>query len=323
LANKVFVTRKIPEAGIKELEKHYKVEIFQEDRPITKKELIKLAKGADGLLCLLTDKIDAEIMDQTGIKAIANYAVGYDNIDIMAATKRKIPVTNTPGVLTEATADLTWALILAVSRRIVEADRFVREGNFRGWEPRLFLGGDFYGKTIGIIGMGRIGKAVARRAKGFGMNILYYSRSSHPEVEKELGAQKVSLTELLSKSDYVTLHCPYTPETHHLLGEKELKLMKPSAYLINTARGKVIDEQALVRLLKAKAIAGAGLDVFYDEPKINPKLVKLENTVLLPHIGSASYKTRTQMSIIAAKNLIAALSGEKPPNIVNPEVFSQ
>ncbi|MHA1686113.1 MAG: 2-hydroxyacid dehydrogenase [Candidatus Heimdallarchaeaceae archaeon] len=322
MTSRVFVTRRIPQAGIDLLKEHFEVSVFPHDRLITKEEIITNAKGCDGLLCLLTDKIDAEVMDKTGVKAIANYAVGYDNIDINAANERKIPVTNTPGVLTEATADLTWALILAVSRRVVEADKFMREGKFRGWEPMLFLGGDFYGKTLGIIGFGRIGQAVARRAQGFGMKVLYYSRTRKPELEKELGVEYASLHDLISQSDYVSLHTPYSPETHHLIAEKELNLMKPTAYLINTARGKVVNEKRLIEHLKAGKIAGAGFDVFYDEPKVNPELLKLDNVVLLPHIGSASIDTRTKMSIIAAENLIQALNGEKPKNIVNPEIYS-
>lgn len=319
---KIFVTRKIPQAGIDYLKQYAEVEVYSGDHQISKEELIEKAKGCDGLLCLLTDKIDAEVMDQTGIKAIANYAVGFDNIDIPAATERKIPVTNTPGVLTDATADLTWALILAVSRRIIEADRFVREGKFKGWGPMLLLGGDFKGKTIGIIGFGRIGQAVARRAKGFGMNIIYYSRTRKTEAEEELGAKYVSLEELVKEADYITLHTPYSKETHHLIDEKELSLMKPTAYLINTARGKVVNEPKLIEFLKEKRIAGAAFDVFYDEPKVNPELIKLDNVVLAPHIGSASIESRTKMALIAAENLIQALKGEKPKNIVNPEIYN-
>ncbi|MHA1303974.1 MAG: 2-hydroxyacid dehydrogenase [Candidatus Heimdallarchaeaceae archaeon] len=321
MKKKVFVTRKIPEEGIELLKEHFEVEVFSENIPITKEEIINYAADAEGLLCLLTDKIDKEIMERTNIKAIANYAVGYDNIDIKTATERKIPVSNTPGVLTDSTADLTWALILGVSRRIVEADKFVREGKFDGWAPMLFLGGDFYNKTIGIIGMGRIGQAVAQRAKGFGMEILYYSKTRKAEIERDLGAKFVTLDELLSQSDYVSLHCPYTPDTHHLIGEKEIALMKSSSYLINTARGKVIDEEKLIEALKEGKIRGAGFDVYYNEPKVSEDLIKLENVVLLPHIGSASIETRTKMAVMAAENLIEALNGRKPSNIVNPEIY--
>ncbi len=317
---KVFITRRIPESGLEILRENFEVDVFEGDSPISHEELIKRAKGCEGILPLLTDTIDANIMDKTGIKAIANYAVGIDNIDVSAATKRKIPVTNTPGVLTDATADLTFALILAISRKIVESDKYLREGRWKGWDPLLLLGGDFVGKTLGIIGFGRIGKAVAQRAQGFNMNIIYTSRSRYPEEESK-GARFVSFDKLLKTSDYVTIHAPYTEETHHLISEKELDMMKPTAYLINTARGKMIDEIQLIRALKEKKIAGAALDVFYDEPKINPDLIELNNVVLIPHLGSASLETRTKMAIIAAENLVDALKGNKPKNIVNPEVY--
>jgi len=318
---KIFVTRKIPQKGLDILSKEFEVEVFEGDEPISKEELIKRAKDCDGLLSLLSDPIDEEVIDQTGIKAIANYAVGYDNIAVATATKRKIPVTNTPGVLTEATADLTFALILAVSRRIVEADKYLRSGKWTGWGPILLLGGDFANKTIGIIGLGRIGTAVARRAKGFGMNILYYGREPKTEIENELGAKWVPFDQLIEESDYITLHVPYTSETHHLLGITEFEKMKSSAYLINTARGKVVNEEELISALANNLIAGAGLDVFYNEPEINPELIKLDNVVAVPHIGSASLETRTNMSVMVAEDLIAALKGEKPTNIVNPEIY--
>ena len=318
---KVFVTRRIPQEAIDILQKHFEVDIFESDAPITKEEILKRAKDCDGLLCLLTDTIDSEIMEVTGIKAIANYAVGYENIEIDEATKRKIPVTNTPGVLTEATADLTFALILAISRRIVEADKYLRAGKWIGWGPLLLLGGDFVGKTLGIIGFGRIGKAVARRAKGFGMNIIYVDPISHPDIEVELDAHKVSFTEILRESDYITLHTPLTPETHLMIGKKEIEQMKPTAYLVNTSRGKIINEKDLIAALQNKTIAGAGLDVFFDEPEVNPELLKLDNVVIVPHIGSASLETRTNMAILAANGLVEALSGEKPTNVVNPEIY--
>ena len=318
---KVFVTRKIPQEGLDILAKEFEVDVYDGNLPISREELIKRAKGCDGLLPLLTDKIDEEVMDLTRIKAIANYAVGYDNIDISAAIKRKIPVTNTPGVLTEATADLTLALVLAVSRRIVEADRYLRDGRWKGWDPILFLGGDFNGKTLGIVGLGRIGRAVAKRAKGFGLNIIYSDKEQCLDAEVELGIKCVPFTELLTESDYITLHIPHTADTHHLFGLKEFKQMKSTAYLINTSRGKVINEQELIIALKKKLIAGAGLDVFYDEPEINSELIDLENVVLVPHIGSASLETRTNMAIIAAENLVAALKGDVPKNIVNPEIY--
>jgi glyoxylate reductase len=323
MKKKIFVTREIPQIGIDILQQHYEVEIFPEKRPITKEEMISGAKDCVGLLPLLTDKVDAEVMDETGIKAIANYAVGVDNIDLAAATQRNIPVTNTPGVLTDATADLTWALLLSVSRRIVEADRYLREGNFLGWDSMLYLGGDFAGRTIGIIGLGRIGQAVARRASGFGMNIIYHSTSSHPKLENELGMKRVSLEELLKESDYVTIHTPYSKQTHHLIGEKEFEIMKPTAYLINTARGKVVKEDDLIVALVTGKIDGAGLDVYYNEPKVSKGLIDLPNVVLLPHIGTASLYTRSKMAVMAAENLHAALCGERPENIVNPEIFEK
>ncbi len=318
---RVFVSRKIPEPGLEILKKHFDVDVYEGDSPISRKELLVRAKGCDGILPLLTDKIDSEIMDITGIKAIANYAVGYDNVDVQAATERKIPLTNTPGVLTDATADLTFALILAISRRIVESDKYLRAGKWKGWDPMLLLGGDFVNRTIGIIGMGRIGKAVARRAKGFGMNIIYVDHEQQSDIEKEVDAKKVTFSECLQNSDYLTLHIPHTSETHQLIGIKELKQMKPSAYLINTSRGKVINEEELITALAKRIIAGAGLDVFFDEPEINPELVKLDNVVIVPHIGSASLETRTNMAIIAAENLVEALTGKKPKNIVNPEIY--
>lgn len=318
---KVFVTRKIPQAGLDILEKECEVDVYEGDSPIPRDELISRATGCDGLLPLLTDSIDEEIMDKTGIKAIANYAVGYDNIDIEAATKRKIPVTNTPGVLTQATADLTFALILAVSRRIVEADNYLRDGKWKGWDPMLLLGGDFFGKTLGIVGLGRIGTAVAKRAKGFGMKIIYFDHKQMLEVEDELGISRVSLSELLHNSDYITLHIPHTEDTQDMFGRKEFEQMKPSAYIINTSRGKVINEEELVVALQNHIIQGAGLDVFYDEPEIDPRLGQLDNVVIVPHIGSASLETRTNMAIIAAENLISALKGKVPKNLVNPAII--
>lgn len=321
IKERVFVTRKIPEEGIDLLKKHFTVRVFQSDRIITKEELLRNAKDCQYLLCLLTDPIDSEVLHKLNLKGIANYAVGYNNIDIKTATQLDIPVCNTPGVLTEATADLTWALLLSLSRKIVLADSFIRDGKFSGWGPMLFLGGDFYGKTLGIIGLGRIGTAVARRAKGFGMKVIYYNRTSNEQAEKELSAKKVPLDFLLKRADYVSLHCPYTKETYHLIDEDELSMMKKEAYLVNTARGKVINEQALIRSLKKKKIAGAALDVYYDEPTVSDELKNLPNVVLTPHIGSASIQTRTKMAIMAAENLIAIAEGKQPPNLVNKVLF--
>jgi len=323
---KVYITRRIPEPGIEMIRKEHEVEINPYDRVLTREELLQAVKGKDGILCLLTDKIDAEVFDAAGpqLKVVSNYAVGYDNIDVNEATKRGIVVTNTPGVLTETTADLAWALILATARRIVEADKFTRAGKYEGWAPMLFLGQDVYGKTLGIVGMGRIGQAVARRAKGFNMKVLYNDIRRIPEeTEKELNATFVSLDELLEQSDFVSLHTYLSPETYHLINEERLRKMKKTAYLINTSRGPVVDESALVRALKEGWIAGAGLDVYEFEPKLVPGLAECENAVLLPHIASASVETRTKMATMAAENLLAVLAGKMPPNPVNPEVLKK
>jgi len=321
---KIYLTRRIPEEGIRLLEENHEIEIYEGDAPPPKEEIVEKVRDKEGLLCLLTDPIDKDIFDAASkLRAISTYAVGYDNIDIEEATRRKIPVSNTPGVLTETTADLTWALIMAIARRIVEGDKMVREGKFKGWGPMVLLGNDVYGKTLGIIGAGRIGQAVARRAKGFNMRIIYTSRARKPDFEREYNAKFVSFEELLKESDYITLHIPLTKETYHIIGEKELKMMKNTAYLINTARGKCIDEKALVRALKNRDIAGAALDVFKTEPLLTPGLAELENVVLAPHAGSASIETRTKMAIIAAKNLIDSLDGKMPQYCLNPEVFEK
>jgi glyoxylate reductase len=252
------------------------------------------------------------------LKVIANYGVGFEHIDVAAATRRSIPVTNTPGVLTETTADLAFTLILATARRVVEGDKRVREGKFQYWAPLLFLGQDVSGKILGIIGMGRIGKAVARRAAGFGMQLIYHSRTRlSPAEEQELGASLRPLETLLQEADFVTLHVPLTPPTRHLIGSRELELMKNSAYLINTARGPVIDEAALVAALRQGQIRGAGLDVYEREPELCPGLAELENVMLLPHLGSATVETRTRMALMAAENLLAGLRGDPPPNCIN------
>lgn len=323
---KVYITRRIPEPGIEMIRKEHDVEVNPYDRVLTREELLQAVKGRDGILCLLTDKIDAEVFDAAGpqLKVVSNYAVGYDNIDVDEATKRGIVVTNTPGVLTETTADLAWALIMSVARRIVEADKFTRAGKYDGWAPMLFLGQDIYGKTLGIIGMGRIGQAVARRAKGFNMKVLYNDIRRIPEeLEKELNATFASMDEVIENSDFISLHTYLSPETYHLINEEKLKRMKKTAYLINTSRGPVIDEATLVKALKEGWIAGAGLDVYEFEPKLVPGLAECENAVLLPHIASASVETRTKMATMAAENLIAVLAGRMPPNPVNPEVMKK
>lgn len=322
---KVFVTRIIPEAGLKLVLENCDAEVWQEETPPPREVLIEKIRDCEGVLTLLSDKMDAEVMDNAPkLRVISNYAVGYDNIDVPEATKRGIMVTNTPGVLTETTADLAFALILATARRIVEADKYTRMGIWKTWGPMLLLGRDVYGATLGIIGFGRIGQAVARRAKGFNMRILYYDIKRNEEAERELGAEYRDLPSLLKEADIVSIHTPLTKETYHMIGEKELYLMKPTAILVNTARGAVVDQKALYKVLKEKRIFGAGLDVYEKEPidKDDP-LIELDNVVLLPHIGSASVETREKMAIMAAENLLAGLRGERPKHLVNPEVLER
>jgi len=315
----VLITRKIPEIGIDLLKAAgYKVTVNENDQPLPRVELLESIEKFDALVCMLSDKIDKEVLDRAKrLKVIANYAVGYNNIDIEEATRRKIFVTNTPDVLTAATADLAWALLLAVSRRVVEADHFLRQGKFKGWAPELLLGTEVSGKTLGIVGAGRIGQAVGHRALGFDMKILYYSRQPKPEFEQATGAHFLALDELLATADFVSLHCPLTPETHHLLNEERIFAMKKGAILINTARGPVVDEKALVKALKKRHLAGAGLDVFENEPEVHPELLSLNNVVVLPHIGSATVETRSEMARMVAKNVISALEKGVPVNPVN------
>ncbi|MBS3777961.1 MAG: D-glycerate dehydrogenase [Candidatus Thermoplasmatota archaeon] len=318
----VFVTRKIPESGLLMLKNHHSVTINQKNRVLSKDEIIDQAKDAEGLLCLLTDKIDEDVISHLPkLKMIANYAVGFNNVDVEYATKEKIPVSNTPGILTDTTAELSWALVFSVARRIVEGDKFCREGKFEGWGPMLMLGQDISKKTIGIVGAGRIGTAMALKSKGFDMNVLYVNPDQNSVLESELNAKKTNLSNLLSQSDIVSLHVPLTEETEHLIGEKELKMMKETAILVNTSRGPVIDEKALIRALEENWIFGAGLDVYEQEPVIPEKLKQLDNAVILPHIGSATKETRSKMAEMAAENMITGLKGDHPPNCVNPEVF--
>jgi glyoxylate reductase len=297
--------------------------VWDEDCPVPHEVLVRETAKADGLLCLLTERVDAHLLDAApGLKVIANMAVGYDNIDVAAATARGVPVTNTPGVLTETTADLAWALLMAAARRIVESDTFTRAGRWRHWSPTLLLGQDIHHATLGIVGLGRIGAEVAKRGRGFDMRILYTGRSRQPERERELGVEYAELDELLRQSDFVTIHTPLNAETRHLIGARELELMKPTAILINSARGPIVDQKALTEALIHGWIGGAALDVFEEEP-IAPDdpLLTLDNVVVLPHIGSATTATRGKMARIAAENLLAALAGRKPPNLVNPEVW--
>lgn len=317
---KLFITRELPRAAMKILKDNFEIMVNPYDRVLSKFEIQEGTKWCDLLLCLLSDTIDRKIIaTNTNLKAIINYAVGYDNIDMIAANQFHIPVTNTPGVLTNATADLTWALILAVARRIPEVDRFMKAGKFKGWSPMLLLGHELSGKTLGIIGAGRIGKAVMKRASGFDMNVIYCDAES--SVPKSFKAKKTDMTSLLKESDVISLHVPLNNQTHHLIGEKELAIMKQNAILINTSRGPVIDEKAMVTALKENRIAGAGLDVYENEPVMSPGLEECSNAVLLPHVGSATYEARTKMGLICVENALAILQGKKPPNLVNPEIY--
>jgi glyoxylate reductase len=310
---KVFITKKLP-GNIEALLKKngLAVSVHKSVNPVTKEELKKKSADADALICLLTDKIDKEVIDSfKKCRIIANVAVGYNNIDIEYASKKGIIVTNTPDILTDATADLTMTLLLAAARRVVEGERMMRTGSFKGWDPNLLLGIELKNKVLGIIGAGRIGKAVSYRAKAFGMKIIYSGNRKHPEFEEQLNAKKVSLNELLKKSDFVSVHVPLNQKTYHLLNKDNLKLLKKNAILINSARGEIIDEIELIKALKANKIFAAALDVFENEPNINPELLKLTNVVLLPHIGSATLETRSNMALLAAENVIRVLSRKK------------
>lgn len=318
----VFVTQPIPQPGLDLLAReHPGFRINPEERVLGRAQLLEGVRGAAAILALLTDRIDAEVLDAAGgqLRIVANMAVGHDNVDLRAASARGVMVTNTPGVLTDATADLAWALLFAVARRIPESERFLRAGRFRYWGPLLFLGADIAGRTLGVVGAGRIGSAVARRARGFDMKVLYCNRSSRPQLESELGARKVSLEQLLGEADFVSLHLPLTPETRHILDARALALMKPTAYLVNTGRGPLVDEAALVEALAAGHLAGAALDVFEREPEVHPGLLARDDVVLTPHIGSATTSARARMAVMAAENLIAGLRGERPPNLLNEE----
>ncbi len=286
-------------------------------------ELLEAVEGVSAVLSTVTEKMDAEVMDAAGedLKVIANMAVGYDNVDVDAATERNIVVANTPGVLDETTADTAFMLLLAAARRLGEGERMLRAGKWDAWGPKQLIGPDVFGKKLGIVGFGRIGQAVAKRARGFGMGIFYNARSRKKDAEKELDARRLDLDELLRECDFVSVHTPLSDETHHLVGERELSLMKPEAVLVNTSRGPVVDEAALADALESKRIFAAGLDVYEEEPSVHPRLLELENVVLAPHIGSASIETRGKMAELAAKNIAAVLRGETPPNPVNPEAL--
>lgn len=322
---KVYVTRILPKEAMDRIEANCDAKIWEGELPPPRDVLLRNVEDVEGLLSLLTDKVDSELMDRAPkLKVVSNYAVGFDNIDVAEATRRGIIVGNTPGVLTETTADLAFALILAAARRVTEGDRFVRAGKWKTWGPLLLLGQDVHDSTLGIVGLGRIGAAVARRAKGFNMKILYYDVIRQAQLEKELGIEYVSLDGLLSESDFVTVHTNLTPETRHLIGAKQLGQMKKTAIIVNTARGPLIDNMALYEALRDGKIASAGLDVTEPEP-IPPDhpLLTLENVIVVPHIASASTVTRTKMGLIAADNLIAGLKGELGPAPVNPEVTTR
>lgn len=321
---KIFITRKIPSRGIETLSaKGHTVAINPEDRVLSKAELAAFLKADryDAVLCMLTDKIDADVLDAaqaSGVKIFANYAVGFDNIDVKAAKDRGITITNTPEVLTQTVAEHTFALLLAITHRIPESDRFSRAGKYQGWAPELLLGTDVSAKTLGVVGLGRIGQRVAHHAvRGFGMNVLYHDPKRTEQFEKEFGAQyQEKLEDLLGEADFISLHVPLLPSTHHLINAGRLKLMKPSAYLINTSRGPIVDEAALRDALKTGTIRGAAIDVWEHEPELTPGLAELENIIITPHIASATRETRQKMGEVAATNIIVALEGGVPPNVI-------
>jgi len=321
---KIYITRQLPERGLSIIRKYFDAEVWPEYSPPPKNVIIGKARDIDALTPLLSDKIDAEVFNAAPkLKIVSQLAVGFDNIDLAEATKRGIYVTNTPEVLTDTTADFAWALLMAVARRVVEADRYVHSGQWKvAWHPAMMVGRDVYGATIGIVGAGRIGYAVAKRAKGFDMKILFYDVIPRPEIERDFGAKKVDMDTLLKESDFISIHVPLMKETHHLINQEKLGLMKKTAYLINNSRGPVVDEKALCESLKNGQIAGAGLDVFEQEPiPLDSPLLKLENVVVAPHISSASLETRSRMSEIVAENLVSFFQGKKPPNLVNPDVL--
>lgn len=319
----VFLTRLLPAEPVARLREKTQLTTNPKDQPLTRRELLEGVADAEGLLCLLTDHIDDELMAHAPmLRVISNYAVGFENIDVEAATRRGIVVTNTPDVLTDATADMAFALLLAVSRRLVEADSLVRTGQWQGWGPTQLLGGEVTGATLGLIGLGRIGRAVAKRAKTFNMQVLYWNRTRlDPKEEERLGVKYAPMETLLEQSRFVSLHIASAPETRHLIDAEALQLLGPDGYLINTARGPIIDEKALVAALQSGTIAGAGLDVYENEPELTPGLVDCHNAVLAPHLGSATLETRNAMGNLAVDSILAVLSGEIPSNVLNPEVY--
>jgi glyoxylate reductase len=321
---RVLLMHPILDPGPKLLEEACEVVPYPEGQPLEERSIRRTAEGCPGILSQVMDPIDEEVLSTPGLKVVSNVAVGYDNIDVEAATRHGVLVTNTPGVLTSTTADFAFALLMAAGRRVAEGDRFLRAGRFKGWAIDMMLGQDLHGATLGLVGVGRIGGAVARRARGFDMRILYSdSVALPPEVEIELGAKRVDLDRLLEESDFVSLHVPLTPDTHHLISTEQLGRMKSTAVLVNTSRGPVVDEEALATALREGQIFAAGLDVFEREPEVHPALLELGNIVLTPHIASASGSTRSEMCEMAVKDLIAGLRGERPKNLLNPEVLSR
>ncbi len=322
---RVLITyRNIPGSGlIERLRERFDTRVNERDGYMTRNDLLQAVAGVDGLVSMLNERVDAELLDRApSLKVVSNYAVGYNNIDVAAATERGVMVTNTPDVVTDATADLAWAIMMGIARDVCLVDRFTRSGEWIEWRPERFIAADITGATLGIIGLGRIGQAMAKRAAGFDMRVLYTdSRRASPEVEERYRARYVSMEDLLRQSDFVTIHVPLNDETHHLIDAGALSLMKPTAYLVNAARGAIVDEKALVDALKRRQIAGAALDVYENEPRLAEGLAELGNVILIPHLGANSRHTRDRMAAMTAENVIAALSGEKPPNLVNPEVW--
>lgn len=322
---KVLMTRIVPDRAIQMLREQCDLEVWEEDRPIPRDMLLTKIREVEGVYTLLTERVDDEFLDAAPkLKVVSNMAVGYDNIDVPACTHRGIPVGNTPGVLTETTADLAFALILAAARRLGESERFVHAGEWKTWSPMIFLGQDVHGATLGIVGMGRIGAAVARRAFGFGMRVIYYDNDAHPELDVAMGSRGVSFDTLLTEADFISIHVPLTPQTRGLFSTDQFKRMKSNAIIVNTARGPVIDQAALYVALRDGEIAYAALDVTDPEPiKMDDPLLTLENCLIVPHIGSATIATRTKMAVMAADNLLAGLAGERLPNMVNPQVYEK
>jgi glyoxylate reductase len=322
----VLVSRRLPRVAMDLIESRCDATVHEGELAIPRDELLKAMAGKAGAITLLTELVDDELLDAAGpqLSVVANYAVGFDNIDLEACTRHGVLATNTPGVLTETTADTAWALLMAAARRVPEGDRFLRSNTPWIWGPMMMLGQDVHGKTLGIVGFGRIGQSLARRAKGFGMRVLFHDAYPPPqEVVEEHGAESRDLDGLLAESDFVSLHVNLTPETRHLIDAEALRTMKPTAVLVNTSRGPVIDEAALADALERGEIFGAGLDVFEREPEVHPKLLELDNAVVIPHLGSATVETRDAMGLLAAENLFAALEGRRPPTLLNPEAWEQ